>query len=527
MHELLQQALTTLRGMWQWRWIGLGVAWAVGIVAALVIWYMPDRYEASARVWVDTQSVLKPLMSGLAVQPNIDQQLDILSRTLINRPNVEKLTTMADLDHAVTSKEERERLIDRMVKTLQIKGAGRDNLYTLSYRDEQPERAKRVVQSLASIFVESSLGNKRRDSDAARQFIEEQIKIYEAKLSEAENRLKDFKLRNLDINSAEGKNAFVRMGEVEMAVSQARLALREAENSRDAIKRQLAGEQPTLSSPGALLSSARIAVPEIDGRLEAQKRNLDTLLQGYTEQHPDVIGTKRVIAELEGQRKQEIAARMAAAAAKGQDIQMPTISSENPVYQKLKVSLAEAEAQVASLQTRVNEYETRHTRFKASMKVLPQLEAEFTQLNRDYEVHKKQYETLVSRRESAAISGQMDVTTSIAEFRLIDPPRVSPRPIAPNRPLLLTLALLGSLAAGVFAAIVVHQIRPAFPDEVSLRQAVGFPVIGAVSFVLNETMRRNERRSLAGFITAALVLTGAYGAAIAFLLVTTGGAGTA
>ena len=527
MHELVQQALTTLRGMWQWRWIGLGVAWAVGIVAALVIWHMPDHYEASARIWVDTQSVLKPLMTGLAVQPNIDQQVDILSRTLINRPNVEKLIRMADLDHAVTGKQEQEQLTDRLIKTLQIKGAGRDNLYTLSYRDAEPEKAKRVVQSLASIFIESSLGNKRRDTDSARQFIQEQIKIYEAKLSEAENRLKEFKLRHLGLNNAEGKDAFVRMSEIETALNQARLALREAENSRDAIKRQLAGEQPTLSSPGALLSSARIAVPEIDGRLETLKRNLDTLLQSYTEQHPDVVGTKRVIAELEEQRRQEVAARMAAAAAKGQNIQVVTINDQNPVYQKLRVALAEAEAQVASLQTRVNEYETRYNRFKASMAVLPEIEAEFTQLNRDYEVHKKQYETLVARRESAAISGQMDVSTSIAEFRLIDPPRVAPRPVAPNRPLLFGLALLGSLAAGIFAALAAHQIRPAFPDAVSLRQATGLLVIGAVSLVVSDTMRRTERRSLTGFITAALALVGAYGAAIAFLLVTTGGIGAA
>ena len=59
---------------------------------------MPDLYEASARIYVDTQSVLKPLMQGLAVQPNVDQQVMILSRTLISRPNVEKLVRMADLD---------------------------------------------------------------------------------------------------------------------------------------------------------------------------------------------------------------------------------------------------------------------------------------------------------------------------------------------------------------------------------------------------------------------------------------------
>src|SRR3954451_13948737 len=160
MDQLIRQALSILKGMWQWRWIGLVVAWTVGIVAAIVVVRMPDQFEASARIYVDTQSVLKPLMSGLAVQPNVDQQIAILSRTLISRPNVEKLTRMADLDHGVKSKEDQDRLEDGLRRTLVIGRAGGDNLYTLSYRSTQPERAMRVVQSLTSIFVESSLGNK-------------------------------------------------------------------------------------------------------------------------------------------------------------------------------------------------------------------------------------------------------------------------------------------------------------------------------------------------------------------------------
>jgi polysaccharide chain length determinant protein (PEP-CTERM system associated) len=158
---------------------------------------LPDRYESSARVYVDTQSILKPLMSGLAVQPNVDQQINILSRTLISRPNVEKLIRMADLDLAVKTKEEREAL-DRQRHQVSCRSVlpGRDNLYTLAYTDTDAERAKRVVQSMVSMFVESGLGDKRKDSDTARKFIEEQIKAYEQKLEDAENRLKEYKLRN-------------------------------------------------------------------------------------------------------------------------------------------------------------------------------------------------------------------------------------------------------------------------------------------------------------------------------------------
>lgn len=512
MDEIIRQLIGYLHGVWQRRWIGLAVAWVVAVSGVVGVLRMPDKYEADARIFVDTQSLLKPLMSGLAVQPNVDQQIAMLSRTLISRPNVEKLIRMADLDLKLKTKEEKEALIDEMIKTLSIKSAGRDNLYTLSYRDPEPQKAKRVVQSLTSIFVESSLGDKRKDSDSARKFIEEQIKIYEAKLQEAENRLKEFKLKNLALSTGDGKDYFSRMGDINTQLNQARLELREAENSRDAFKRQLAGEDPVLLPDSPEMASS-VSIPEIDGRIDTMKRNLDALLQRYTEQHPDVSGTKRVIEQLEEQKRKEVAARKKAG---------PQASSvnANPVYQQMKVSLGEAEANIASLRTRVAEYESRHRNMTEAAKRLPEVEAEFAQLNRDYEVHKKNYEGLVARRESATISGEMEAASGVADFRLIDPPRVSPKPVAPNRYLLLSLVLLASLAAGVAGSFVYSQIRPTVADSRSLRELSGLPILGTVSLVISDEMKRLEKKDLMRFAGGLVGLVGSYGAALLMLFLT-------
>src|SRR5512140_202955 len=182
--------------MWRWRWAGLGVAWAVALIGAIVLWRLPDRYEASARVYVDTQTVLKPLMAGLAVQPDIDQQVNMLARTLITRPNVETLMRNSDLDLSIRNPDQRDGAIEEVARNIKLMGGGRENIYDLAYRDTNPERAKRVVQNLVSMFVESGLGGKRRDTESARRFIDEQIKGYEAQLAQAEGRLKDFKLKN-------------------------------------------------------------------------------------------------------------------------------------------------------------------------------------------------------------------------------------------------------------------------------------------------------------------------------------------
>jgi polysaccharide chain length determinant protein (PEP-CTERM system associated) len=506
--------------MWQRRWIGLCAAWIVGLGAVIAVMRLPDVYEASARIYVDTQSVLKPLMSGLAVQPNVDQQVMILSRTLISRPNVEKLMRMADLDLSVKSKTEQDAMIDAISKALKIESLGRDNLYTLSYRDAKPEKAKRVVQSLTSIFVESNLGEKRKDSDSAKKFIDEQIKVYEKKLEEAENRLKEFKIRHMTSNDSVGKDYYTRLSELTQVLGQSRLELREAEQSRDALKREISGEEPILlpeDGPPTAATVSNVSVPEIDGRVDALKRSLDGLLQKYTEQHPDVVGTKRVIQELEEQKVQILAARKKATPAGSKA--GPSLSG-NPVYQQLKVSLAESEANVASLRARVAEYEARYARLRDSAKVMPQMEAEHSQLNRDYEVHKRNYETLVSRRESAEMSGEMEAVAG-ADFRLIDPPRVSPQPVAPNRLLLLLLAFGGALAAGFLSSFVASQIWPTFFDVRSVREFTGLPVLGTVSMIIGEAQKRRERRGLIGFISGVVALVGSYGAGLLVLFLLT------
>jgi uncharacterized protein involved in exopolysaccharide biosynthesis len=124
--------------------------------------------------------------------------------------------------------------------------------------------------------------------------------------------------------------------------------------------------------------------------------------------------------------------------------------------------LATSEVQVASLRARVAEYSARYERALSAMKTAPQVEAEYAQLNRDYAINKKNYEDLVARRESAEMSGDLESASGVADFRLIDPPRVSNKPASPNRLILIAAALGAALAAGIGFAFVASQLRPVF-----------------------------------------------------------------
>ncbi|MEC5387228.1 XrtA system polysaccharide chain length determinant [Uliginosibacterium sp. H3] len=504
MDDLIRRLMAYAYGAWRFRWWGLLAAWLVGIAGAIFVYVLPDKYEATARIYVDTQSVLAPLMSGLTVPTDVNQQVTMLSKTLISRPNVEKLIRMADLDLAAKSRNQREELISSVTKRLSIQSSGKDNLYSIAFMDTQPERAKKVVQSLVSIFIESGLGDKRKDSDSARRFIEDQIKSYAQKLDDAESRLKEFKLKNMAL-VGDSKDTVGQLSEINERLRQSRLELREVENSRDAIKRQLMGE-----SPGG--AAAEIGVPELDGRIETLKKQLDELRRSYTDNHPDVIGTRRVLADLERQRDEELKARKSNASAG------TPITSTNPVYQQLKISLTDAEARVAQLKTRVAEFEARSAQSKELMRLAPQIEQELAQLNRDYAIHKQEYEQLVGRRESAHMSAQMESVGGVADFRLIDPPSVPSKPSAPNRIVMMPLVGLIALAVGAALTVLLDQIRPAFFDSRVLREATGLPILGSVSVTPNPERMRRSRRVRWLFVGGVGSLVSVFGALTVLLM---------
>lgn len=515
MQDLIKQILGFLRGMWKFRWPSLAVAWVVALIGVVMVYRIPDQYEASARIFVDTQSILKPLMAGLTVQPNVDQQISMLSRTLLSRPNMEKLVRMADLDLDAKTQIARDELITKLGGGIEIRNTGRDNLYTLAIRDKDQDKAKRIIQSLTSIFVESSLGASRKDSDSAKSFLNEQIRRYEQKLEEAELRLKEFKLRNIDMQTTDGKDATGRMVEASSQLENARLQLKEAENARDAIKQQLALEKgqgggsalPSLLPPPGM----SVSTPEIDARIDNINRNLDSLMQRFTDQHPDVIISRRQLKELEVQKAKEGEALRKVAAAS----QRPADANVSLATQELSRMLATAEVQAATLRTRVSEFGSRLAQARDSMKTAPQLETEAAQLNRDYAINRKNYEDLVTRRQSAVMSGELEVASGVADFRLIDPPRVTPKPVSPNRLAILPLALAAGLGAGLALAFLLSQLRPTFYDPSELRAKTGLPLLGVVSLRLDDKLRLKERGSLIRFVSATASLVGLFAVGLA------------
>ncbi|MET0859238.1 MAG: XrtA system polysaccharide chain length determinant [Telluria sp.] len=501
MEELITQLLSSVRGIWKYRWLAVALMWVVGIAGWTRVATLPDDYQSTARVFVDTQSILKPLLSGMATMPNVEQQVAIMSRTLLSRPNVERVMRMVDLDVRATTPREHEQQVEQLTARLKISGTSTYDIYTISYNHQNPKLVRDVVQSLLTIFVEGSFKGKKGDSQKAVQFIDEQIKSVEQKLVATENAVKEYKVRNSALLPRQGVDYGAQLAVAADALNTARLELAEAQQSRRAIKAQVNGDAP-LSALGL-----RPPVnPEIDARLAAVNSNLDNLRMQYTEQHPDIVAARRLIAQLEARRIDEARHR-------GADFDPGR--NYSPMLQQLKVALTEADAKVAAIKVRVDEYAARHERLRAQSNAVPEVESQLAQLNRDYLINKDNYEKLIGRREAAKLSGELTSTAEMMTFKIIDPPTMPVAPIGPNRPLLHSAVLLAALAVGTAAAWFISQARPTFDGPGTLRQVTGLNVLGTVqmNWTAAETVKR--RRAQVALALAFLALLLCYAAILA------------
>jgi polysaccharide chain length determinant protein (PEP-CTERM system associated) len=491
----------------------LGISWAVSVIGWAVVARLPDQYEASARVFVDTQSVLAPMLRGLAIQTDTaERRVLLMTRTLLSQPNMEKLLRMTDLDLQAKTPEQQETLIDGLRKTISLGATRGENLYTISYEHRSPEMAKLVVKSLLTIFMESNLGEVRKEQDSASQFLEQQIEDYARRMIEAEQRMVRFKQANLGFLPSEGGGYYDSLRQMTQTLKNAELELKVEQDRLEVLRKQLSGEAPSLDvAPSPPPMDVPVNTQEIDRRIQLNEAKLDELLLRFTEKHPDVVSLRRGITDLKAQRKALIAEAQKAAAA------APVIADTggNPVHQQMQMVVSQAEAEVAAKRAIVNEYRERIKQLEGAVDRVLKVEGEQAQLNRDYQVLKKNHDELVGRLEAARLARKADTRSETVRFRVIDPPRVPAKPSAPNRLLLSSGVLLAGLLLGTSVAFLFGQLRPTFDERKLLNEVTGLPVLGSVDMVWTASQLRARQMRNVSFLASIFGLVAVYGLVMA------------
>lgn len=488
MQEIIELITAQLRAIWRQRWYILLVFWLLSIAGWVFVYKLPDQYVASSKFYVDTSGTLRQLLRGLAPDANPNNEVELIAATLRSNPNLERVMRATDMDLNIDTQEQKDAVLAILKQEIKLVRENRSLLFLIEYSNQDKMLARNVVQALLNVFIENVLGNKKKSSDTAQRFLDQQIREYEQRLIDAENKLKEFKQANIGRMPNEGQSYYQQLQASQAQLSQAQLELSQAQNSAGRLRQQIREEeQRRLESVKS--SQSGIESPEvrdINNRLEPLRKNLDDLQLRYTDQHPDIQRLKAMISSLE-QQKQQLK--------KSHPVSIASAVDNSPIYSQLKLSLGEVELQIAAASVKVQEYQRRIKALQSQVHVVPQIEAELANLNRDYNITKQNYDQLVSRREAARISQERETTANDIEFKIIEPPAVPEKPSGPNRPLLSAIVPIGALLASIAFGFFLAQLKGGIYSRNELIRITGLPVFGTVTRI-DDLRTKVRKRSL-------------------------------
>lgn len=471
------------------------------LVGWTVVQLLPPRYEVTAKLYFDPRTLLQPLLKGLAVDNVFQLQSASVERLISQRKNLEQIAKKGFFNVEGLSPIAFEQVLTALASRIRVSQEG-ENVFKISYQDQDPKRASNVVQELLTLFMNEARGENRADALQSRQFLDEQIMKYQTKLEQAEARLGGFKEKNFALLSSQD-DYLTRLNNVNEQIDNVTLQSREVESRRDQIMKQLKRARTI----GAVSQTDFPAHPNTlqdpdDVRINRLQERLDELLTKYTVHHPEVVYTQRTLDEL--LERKLIGSQ--------EDLGIP-INNErepigNPVYRELKMSLAAVDAEMAAIYARLQEYQRRQKELKARLSSSLKIEAEFKRLSRSYNTDKSQFEEFVKRRELLDVTDKAVQDDDLdLQIRILEPPFEPLIPVfPPNKKILNLIVLLGGLAGGVGLSLLVAMLRPVVYGKEELSDIKELPILGAVSMVSTPMQSWLDRFHHVAFLAGWLAL---------------------
>jgi len=477
---------------WRHRWAALALAWLICVPGWIAVYMLPSQYQANARIYADPEALLGTLLRGLAVDSSPAQQVEMLQRTLLARPNLERVIARTDLDQRVHDIQSRERLIADLGRSIRITPQTRQ-LFRIEYTDSDPRLAHAVVQTVVTLFLEAAASNDRQQLATARTFLAQQIAAYEAQLRQAETRRAEFMARYVDILPSAQLGGATRLETSRQRLADLKGQLQDATLRRDSLRQQLEATPQTLAQARALQAGGN---PQL---VEAE-RQLRELLLRYTDQHPAVQQQRSIIAEL--RRTGGTASRP----------QPPPVSQTpaaggppNPVYEQIRLRLVDQDAAIASLERQVRDAEAQVEQLERLARTAPHVAAELQNLNRDYDILLRNYRELLERRESLQIATSARQDSDRMRIEVVDPPVVPVVPTGPKRELFAAGVLVAGLGAGAVLVFLLIQLDRGFYTIHDLR-GLGLPVLGGISSAVPRPSRIGSAIAFGGGFAALLLV---------------------
>lgn len=464
--------------VWRRRWFVTIIAWVLGLAGMLGVMMVPDQFTSKATVFVDTQSILLRIYgnnpnNGLIINdPRV--VVEQVRRIMYTKENINKLIKRADLDIYIESDQEREQMVGKILRKLQLNREGND-FYTIVFVDESPKTAQKIVSTLMDIFIEDN--TKRTSSDdSSITFLERQMKEATDALNELNEKIADFQRRYPD-ELVEASAIAARRRAIEGNLRNARAE----RNAADSEVRYLTAQLQRTPQTTKLAGTAAQQSPQ-ERRLADLQQQRDQMLLTMTPQHPDVINIERLIE----QARIEAANAPRIGGTAGQSV-------PNEAYTLLAGQLQQAQAKAQALASQIADDEKELIELQEVLERQPEIMQKYNDLRAEAARAKTKVEDTRSKIDRARTSNTVISDTTLVNFRVVDPPSLPIEPSGPNRLLLFMLAMFAAFGVALALTFLRIQLRDNMPTLIHLRKAFDLPILGSVSLVDQGTGQATQR----------------------------------
>jgi polysaccharide chain length determinant protein (PEP-CTERM system associated) len=370
-----------------------------------------------------------------------------------------------------------------------------NDAFVVRYADTDPERAKRMAERLASMFIEETSGARARQVQGANEFIDNQLVSTKKELEEVEGQLKRIKQRYMGMLPNQLEANLSTLQRIELERQSVTDQLRAAKERRSLLERQLS-LQAQMNEPEAQLipdlpaNPGPAAGPPTGSSLPLLKAYLEQLLTRYTAEHPEVVATRKRIARLEKEAAEAAAAEPPPAGnpeppAEGpaEVAQNGTTSPTSPatstefLVSDMTAQIGAVDRDIEKLQSRYEEIQKQIATYQTRVEKIPEVEQELQSLERDYDLINKYYSELLSRKLEAETAGAVERRWQEEQFKILDPAQAPEKADFPKASVFLLVGTLLGVGAGLLAAFLVEVTDPTVKNQRELENLLPYPVL--------------------------------------------------
>jgi succinoglycan biosynthesis transport protein ExoP len=475
------------------------------LLAATVALILPSIYQSTSTILIEEQEVPAEFVKA-AVTSYAEQRMETIKQRIMSFQRLNELVDKFNLYPDLREDWTKEQIIEKMRKDIQIDPVSADVTdpktgrpgtatiaFTLSYQGKNPTVVQQVTNALTSFFLEENLQVRTRQAKETTQFLEDEMKGLKDHLTKLDSSISAFKQEHINELPELLQTNLEARERMDRNIDQLNDQIRTLKEREGYLETQLAAISPSGD--------------EKRKRLEELKIQLVNLKTKFSDEHPDVVKTRREIADLE---KQMVVSRSKGAkeARAGQD------QSDNPAYVTLASQLASTRYDMASLSRQIDDLRKKEAEYRRRVENTPKVENAYKVLLVDRDNTQAKYNDLMSKFMEARVALGLEKEQKGERFTLIDPPRFPDKPVKPNRLAILLIGFVLATGGGVGFAALREYSDQSVRDIRRLSMATPFPVLAAIP----EIETRHDiavKRLKRAFASAAVVVLVA-GVVVAF-----------